>query len=588
MSEGDRSLLDQIKKDLSPSGGVFLFGVLIFLATFLVYFPALQAGFLWDDRMWILENKTFGSWSGLREIWLNPLGFTAYYPFTATSFWLEHFVWQFEPFGYHLTNVLLHALNSILIGILLTRFKVRAAWFAAAIFALHPVNVESVAWITERKNVLSYFFYLVALGTYLRSGSWRTYLLALGLFACALLSKTVTCTLPFAILILLWWKNGRLERRDFARMVPFFVLGLGAGLVLIWTEHSQGAQGAGFQWSFLERLLIAGRAFWFYLGKLFWPGDLSYIYPKWAVDTKAFWQYLYPVGLPALFLLFWVFRRQFGIGPPVGQLFLFVTLAPALGFVNHTYMQFSFAADHFQYHAMIGPVALFATAFLRLFPRLSLRGSNPDEAEAISERRLLRRPFGLLAMTLLSILGVNRKGDRSFLVGLSKDLSPFLPFLCVVSILMTLSLLTWQLTPVYKDEETFWRYNLSKNPEAWISHYNLGVALQEKGDLLGALDAYSSTLRLKPDYAEAHNNLGLILNGRGNVTEALLHFRAALRSRPDYSAAHTNLGIALAKQGRIEKAVFHFSEALRLDPHHEGGIHNLQAALARKKNAAPL
>lgn len=476
--------------------------------------------------MWVTENKTFGTLSGLIRLWANPLTFDSYHPVTQTSFWLDHFFWKFVPLGYHLTNLLFHGANSVLLGLILTSLNIPGAWLLSAIFAVHPVNVESVAWVTERKNVLSLFFYLLAMGAYLRSYRLgRAPFLALGLFACALLAKTVTCTLPLALLVILWWKNGRLRWTDTVPLLPFFILGAGIGLSSVWTEHYTGAHGSDFSWSFLDRILIAGRAFWFYLGKIFWPHPISYIYPKWMISSGAAWQYFFPLAGVGFFIAVWRLRLRFGNGLLACLLFFTITLAPTLGFFNANYMRLSFVADHWQYHALIAPLILLAG--------------------------LLTTRFKFLAFT---------------------------------AIFISLSVLTWNQAHIYQNDETFWRYNLSRNPGAWVVHYNLGVVYQEKGRFTEAIDAYTNALRLKPDYPEAHNNLGWILFQQGHAKEASIHFQEAIRNRPDYSAAHTNLGIALAKQGKLEKAIAHFSKALQFDPRHEGGVSNLQLAMA-KQNA---
>ena len=511
-------------------------GGLILLITLAIYFPALRGGFIWDDRGWITENKTLGNGSGLLDLWIHPvtfdshLTFDSYHLLTQTSLWLDHFFWKFVPLGYHLTNILFHSANSVLLGLILTSLSVPGAWLASALFAVHPVNVESVAWITERKNVLSLFFYLLAMGAYLRSYRLgRAPLLAFGFFACALLSKTVTCTLPFALLVILWWKNGRLRWPDVFPLVPFIILGSGIGLSAAWTDNHTGVYGPDFNWSLIDRVLIAGRVFWFYLGKIFWPCPVSYIYPKWAINTGVARQYFFPLGAVGFLIALWKFRLRLGKGPLSAFLFFVITLAPGLGFVNANYMRISFVADHWQYHAMIAPLVLFACLVSQ------------------KSARLLRFALG-------------------------------------GSILAVLSLLTWNQAHIYKDEETFWRYNLAKNPGAWIVHYNLGVVYQQKGRLAEAVDAYTNTLRLKPDYPEAHNNLGLILNRLGYEKEAFIHFQEAVRNRPDYSAAHTNLAIALAQQGKWKEAVTHFSKAFQLEPQHERGLYNLQLAMA-KQNA---
>jgi hypothetical protein len=247
-------------------------------------------------------------------------------------------LWQVHPLGYHLVNVLLHALNAILLLLLLSHLRVPGGWLAALLFALHPVQVESVAWITERKNVLSAFFYLASFLAYLRyydltvdsdqtspgihpatskvkDNFWPFYPLSFFLFLCALLSKTVTCSLPAAILLVLWWKRDRICWRDLPPLIPYFVVGAFLGLTTVWLErHHVGAQGAEWALSFVDRVLVAGRALWFYAGKLVWPYELTFIYPRWQIDAGAWWQYLFPLAAVAVIFILWLLRQRLGKG----------------------------------------------------------------------------------------------------------------------------------------------------------------------------------------------------------------------------------------------------------------------------------
>jgi hypothetical protein len=274
-------------------GGALALLVLVLLA----YTPALDAGFVWDDDDYVTANVTLRSVTGLARIWVEPGAVPQYYPMAFTSLWLDYRLWGMRPFGYHLVNVLLHGLNAVLLWRLLVMLAVPGAWLAAAVFAVHPVHVESVAWVTERKNVLSGAFYLGAFLAYLRFAppggrgagpvAWRAYAAALALFVLAMLSKTVTCTLPAALLIVLWWKRPRLAARDVLPLLPFFALGLGLSLVTIWMEkHHVGAQGADWALSAVDRCLIAARALWFYLGKLVWPAPLVFNYPRWRSSSS--------------------------------------------------------------------------------------------------------------------------------------------------------------------------------------------------------------------------------------------------------------------------------------------------------------
>ncbi len=562
-----------------------IWGGLLLLVTFVAYIPAINGGFVWDDDAYITENQTLRTFEGLGRIWFEIGAVPQYYPLVHSTFWAEYHLWQLHPMGYHIVNVLLHGLNAILLWMLLRRLSVPAAWLAAAIFALHPVNVESVAWITERKNVLSGLFYFSSMLAYLHflrleeqpspdvetsaaSASdsntvlWRFYILSLILFLFALLSKSVTSSMPVVILIILWWKRDRLHWQDVLPLVPFFLLGAALGILTILVEKlNVGAQGEEWALSILDRFLVAGRALWFYAGKLIWPHKLTFNYPKWPIETGAWWQYLYPLAALTTLAVLWLLRKRTGKAVLVAVLFFVVTLVPALGFFDVYPMRYSFVADHFQYLASVGLIALLASM----------------------------------------IISINH----------------FLPnrFVIVVkaAVLLVLGLLTWKQGYIYENLETLWRDTITKNPSSWMAHNNLGDELTRKGRLEEAIGHFYSTLRIKPDHAEAHynlantfskqgkvdkaeehylaalrinpyqvrthNNLGIALIHQGRIQEAITHFTTALEIKPDFSPAHLNLGLALFQQGKIDEAIRHYSEALKTDPDFADAHNALGAAL---------
>lgn len=535
---------------------LLLWAGLIVLLTLLAYIPAMRGGYIWDDNAHITDNAALRSSDGLASIWFNPKVLPQYYPLVHTTFWVEYRLWQLHPFGYHLVNVLLHAINAILLLLVLRYLRVPGAWLAAAFFALHPVHVESVAWITERKNVLSGFFYLSSALAYLRfanvtgdpantslssdihpltsgksSRSWGFYAFSLFLFLCALLSKTVTCSLPAAILLVLWWKRGRICRRDILTLIPYFVVGALFGLTTVWLEkYHVGAYGGEWALSFLDRCLVAGRALWFYAGKLLWPHSLTFIYPRWQIDSGVWWQYLFLAAALAVISILWVMRRRIGKGPFVAVAFFAGTLVPALGFFDVYPMRFSFVADHFQYLASIGLIALAAasmTAFLgRLGPRQSTTGF-------------------VVCMAVLFVFGV----------------------------------LVWKQGTIYGDAETLYRDTISKNPHAWMAHYNLGVLLVNRGRSDEVMAHFSEALRLQPDDADAHYNLGVALEKQGRLKEAMAHFAEAVRLRPDYADAHYSMAVVLARQNKFKEAISHYSNALRVNPTYAQAHNNLGVAL---------
>ncbi len=511
----------------------WLFGAGLLVAVVLVYQPAWNGGFLWDDAAH-LTRPELRSWAGLWRIWFDPGATQQHYPLVHSAFWVQHRLWGESPAGYHLVNIVLHAAVALLAALTLRRLSVPGAWLAAAIFALHPVHVESVAWISELKNTLSGALYLGAALAWLRFEEKREtgpYALALALFVLALCSKTVTATLPAALLLVGWWRRGRLSwREDVRPLVPFFVLGAAAGLFTVWVERRLvGAEGALFELTVLERALIAGRATWFYLGKLVWPANLTFIYPRWNVDRAVWWQYLYPAAALLVLASLWAVRKRWR-GPLSGALFFVGTLVPALGFVNVYPFLFSFVADHFQYLASLGAIALAAAFATRLLE--------------------LRRPWHRLAGQALCIAGV-----------------------------AALAVLTWKQAHLYADAETFYRATIRGNPGCWMAYNNLAGALIARGQTGEARGLIERALELKPDYPEAHNNLGLVLAAEGRTGEAIAHYRAALQLDPAYAEAHNNLGFALAGRGEIDEAIAQYRKALENGLDAAGVHYNLAMAL---------
>ncbi len=512
---------------MSPKISARWLCALLVAATIAAYLPALSAGFIWDDDGHV-TRADLRSLAGLFRIWFEPGATQQYYPLLHSAFWVEHLFWGDAPLGYHLVNILLHAANACLFAALLRRLAIPGAWLAALLFALHPVAVESVAWITERKNTLSTLFYLGSALTYFRYRAERrapAYLAATLLFVAALLTKTVTATLPAALLVLVWWQNGRLVlRRDVLPLLPWFVLSAGAALVTARFEHTHiGAQGSDFALTLADRLLIAGRAPWFYAAKLLWPLHLAFIYPRWSLDASSLSQWLYPIATVALLLaLVIVARRQ---RPPLAAALLFGgTLFPALGFINVYPFLFSFVADHFQYLASLALFALAAAALTRL------------------------------GLTVVRPLGA--------------------------ALALGLGTLTYLQAGNYRDLITLYRAAIAANPGAWLAHHNLASALVEADRSDEAIAHFEKALTLRPDYPEAENNLGEALTRLGRPTEAMTHLTRALALQPRYAEAHNNRGAALMALGRANEGRAAFAEAVRLKPTYAVAHNNLGLALA--------
>lgn len=516
-------------------------GVLfLVLAVLIVYTPALRGGFVWDDPEYVTQNPVIRTMEGGLRIWIEPGATPQYYPLVFTTFWIEYHLWGLKPFGFHLVNALLHALSAVLFWRLLKRLAVPGAFVAAALFALHPVHVESVAWITERKNVLSLVLYLSAAWVYLRFALSEVrltagrYVLACFLFILALLSKTVTCTLPAAMLLVLWWKKPRLALRDGLLLAPLFAAGIAFGLITALMEkYHVGAEGAEWSLPFLERCLLASRVPWFYAWKLVWPLDLVFIYPRWEIDAGIWWSYLFPAATLSVVAALWLLKAKWGKGSLVGVLFFLGSLFPAMGFFNVFPMRFSFVADHFQYLASLGLIALLTAAAVRTSRAFGTAGQYPVRV------------------------------------------------LCAV-ILAALAFLSWKQCHAYKDLETLWRDTLSRNPGAWIAHSNLGEILVEQGKIDEAEAHCRKALELKRDLPEAHGNLANALYHKGKYDEAALHLKEVLRLDPENLRAMNNLAAVYEAQGKWEDAVDLFNDALRIDPLYPSAHYNLANVLVKQ------
>ena len=512
----------------------WFFAAALVTAVVAVYQPAWRGGFIWDDDAHV-TRPDLRSWQGLGRIWFDLEATQQYYPLLHTAFWIEHKLWGDAVLGYHLVNIFLHAAAALLAALILRRLKVPGAYLAAAIFALHPVEVESVAWITEQKNTLSAVFYLAAMLVYLRFDQWRSrrlYVAAIGLFALGLLSKTVTATLPGALLVSFWWQRGRLSwKRDVLPLMPFFVLGPRAGLFTAWVERRLiGAEGAAFDLTLVDRGLIAGRVVWFYLGKLVWPTQFLFIYPRWQIDQAVWWQYAFPLAAMLSLAVLWAARRRWR-GPLAGVLFYVGTLFPVLGFCNVYPFLYSYVADHFQYLAGLGIITLAAAGLALLLDRCGL----------------WRRPGGYSAC---------------------------------LALLAVLAALTWQQSRMYADIETLYQTTIDRNPNCWMARNNLGTLLLGRGQVEEAEALFHEAMDLKPDDAQAHTNLGLALAKQGRLDDAVAEYRKALELKPNEVTTRNNLGVALRQQGRLDKAVAVYQEALEINPQSAELHDNLGNALS--------
>src|SRR5881398_4249600 len=357
----------------SKRGRAWFFALVLAALTIFAYRPAWNGGFLWDDDVYITNNELLTAPDGLRRIWFSLDSPSQYFPLVYSTFRIEHAVWGVDPAGYHWVNLLLHIGNALLVWLVLARLKVPGGWLAGAIFALHPVQVESVAWITERKNVLMGFFFLLTLLAWIAFSDgrtkrpWRFYVLALILYVLSLSAKTTACTLPAALLLILWLQKKPINAERILQIAPFFLLGLGIGLVTVWWErYHQGTRMAVLALGPVERILVASRAVWFYLGKLIWPSNLTFIYPRWTIVSTHSLAYAWLLAGAGLCAVIYFVRRYVGRGVEVAAAFFVATLSPVLGFIMLYTFRYTFVADHYQYLACIGPIALASAGLVNL------------------------------------------------------------------------------------------------------------------------------------------------------------------------------------------------------------------------------
>ena len=497
------------------------FGILLLaLLVAVSYYPALMAGFIWDDDIFT-DARPVREWAGIWDIWFSPRSLTQeghYWPVVYTSFWLEHKLWGFAPVGYHAVNILLQLVNTLLVWRLMLRLAVPGAWLIAAVFAVHPLHVESVAWVIERKDLLSGAFYLTAALVWLRfmeEPRWKHYFLALGLFVGSLLSKTVTVTFPAALLVLYWWKRGRVTVADVLPLLPFFVVGF--AITLGDLNYYASREILNLDFSLVERTQIASHALWFYVGKILWPVDLAVIYPFWDIGVGNLVEWGYVIAALALAAGLWFARERIGRGPLAGALFFLVTLSPVLGFVNFGYMQFSFVADRFQYLAGIGVMAVLIGA------GVYAAGQLPAMA---------RR--GALGAALLGV---------AVLAGLS-----------------------WKQSHIYHDEIVFFNHIISLNPEGRDAYHNLSLALKHHGELEEAEKVLRRGREADPRDKKILQNLGEVIRQAGRHEESLEWYDAVIKLDRKYTRAYAGKGSALFELKRYEEAIVHLKKALSLEP----------------------
>jgi protein O-mannosyl-transferase len=485
---------------------------LLALLTAASYLPALPGGFIWDDKVLLSENAMVHAPDGLARFWFTTQAHD-YWPLTATTFWIEWRLWGARPTGYHVTNLALHVVEALLLWAILARLRVPGAFLAALLFALHPMNVESVAWIAQRKNLVALLFLQLAVLLYLRSAAAldRWYWLSAGAFVLAMLGKGSAAVLPLILLLIAWWQHGRLERRDLLRILPFFPLAAALVAVNIWFQtHGVGVIREA---TLLQRLLGAGAVVWFYLAKALAPLGLAFVYPQWSVDARDPRWWIPPAAALAVTLLLWRSRARVR-SLLAAWLFFCIGLLPVMGFADVYFMKYALVADHYAHIALAGVLAPLAAGW----------------------SRWARGPQRRLALATAAVL------------------------------VAALAFLTHRQSGHYRDEETLYTATLATNPACWLCHHNLGILFADSGRGALAIPHYERAVALNPGLSGARVNLGLLLDAAGRSAEALPHLQEAARVDPGSWRVHYDVGIVLAHAGRWSEAVRAYQAALELRP----------------------
>jgi tetratricopeptide (TPR) repeat protein len=521
----------------------WLWGLILVLAVILAYQPVWHAGFIWDDDALVTANPCIVGPLGFKEIWTTSAADIC--PLTITTFWLEHALWGLTPLPYHLVNVFLHGACAVVFWRVLRSLQVPGAWLGAALWALHPVQVESVAWVTEMKNTESGLCFLLSILFFVkwlrardvdgRADCGWNYGLTLLFAALAMAGKSSTVILPVVLCLCAWWMEGRWQWRNLVKVIPIFLMSIAAGAVSMWTQSLQLAAAIDplERRTCLERLAMAGDEVWFYLGKLLWPYPLITIYPHWEIDAGKLVSYLPLLAMIVVLLVLWLKRETWSRPCFFVFAYFLVALLPVLGLVDNYIFCYSLIFDHFQYLASMGPLALVGAGLTR-FSEFAIPGK-----------------FGLqsaLCAGLLLILGVT----------------------------------VWQRACIYESQQTLWTDSLSKNPNCWVGRYNLGTVVLRKGDADEAVAQFQKALEINPNIADIHYNLGMAYVQKGEVDEAMAEFQKTLEINPNHARAHNNLGNALMQKGQVDDAIVEYQKTLEIDPNHASSHNNYGVALLQK------
>jgi len=512
----------------------------IVAAILFIYGPVLHGGWLWDDDLYFAGNPLLRDPDRIWKAWFEPGSFIDYYPILETVEWFQWQLWGMDTLGYHLTSLALHLVSALLVWRLLSKFGLRLAWLGGLIFAVHPVQVESVAWIVELKNTLSLPPFLLALCAwidYREHGKPRDYLLAVALFLFAMLCKITMAPFPATILLYEWWKRGSLGGKLVLSSLPFCLISLLLGFTEVWVgqvylQNNHGTPDPSPIGNVFSHLACAGSTLWFYFTQYLLPIDVMPIYPHWTVDPPSPLQFVPWLLLGGVVAWSWTARRRWGRHVLLGIGFFVLFLAPFLGFFAVSFMSFTWVMDHFLYLPIIGLIGLTVAG------------------------------LDCLEMKLPSPL-------RPYAIGL------------VTALLALLTYKSYRYAGMFLDSETLWTYELRQNPDAWPAYNILGNLQERQGQLPQAMDFYARALQIKPNYAEARYNLANVLREAGRLDEAAEQYRQAFTLRPNHGKAHNNLGIILAQQSRFAEAADQFRLALQTLPDNAEVHDNLGFCLER-------
>jgi tetratricopeptide (TPR) repeat protein len=519
---------------------LILQSLLIVAAGLWVFWPALQGNWVWDDSFLVTNNPTLRSFPGLWKIWFAKPE-SDYWPLTWTVLWVQWHLWGSQPLPYHLLTLSLHLASAFLVWRLLGRLGLRWGWIGALLFVIHPLAVESVAWISEIKNTLSLPLFLLSLDAFMEADedkNNRAYLRSLLLYLAAMLCKTSGVMLPVVFLLYNWWKRDHITRQDFKKTIPYFAIALILGLITLHFQavHTPGVP-IGSLMGVLVRLMGAGLAVEFYFLKFVFPTGLLPIYPGWTPNVQSLAQLLPLPLMAAVAGCLWIQRKGWGRHALLGLGFFLLNLLPVLGFLRMSYQNTSWVADHLVYLPMIGLIGLVVAgleAAWRKFPAYI-------------------RPLLIGTMAVPGAL---------------------------------LALESHSYARQWFNNETLWAYTIKYNPTSWVAYDNLAYTLLQEGRVREAVKLFEADLRIDPNPVYAHNNLGkALLKIPGRLPDAISEFKAALRIKPDYAEAHNNLGIALSSiPGRLPDAITEYEAAVRIEPDYAEAHCNLGIALLLSPN----